>query len=120
MPARSVVLAKSNENKVHLARLQLCYRTQSALVVRSPRQQGRSDAMSLSKSYELQPEDFCKLSDEELMQHVASGHHDALAILFERYHRLVFDVAVRIVLDPCGAAEVRQRLFLRFFTAIAH
>src|SRR5260370_39487263 len=119
MPARSVVLAKSNENKVHLARLQLCYRTQSALVVRSPRQQGRSDAMSLSKSYELQPEDFCKLSDEELTQRVASGHHNALAILFDRYHRLVFDVAVRIVRDPAAAEVVVQTVFLDTFPAMA-
>jgi RNA polymerase sigma-70 factor (ECF subfamily) len=120
MPAQSVFLASRNENKVHLARLQLCYRTQSAPVVRSPRQQGRLDAMSLSKSYELQPEDFCKLSDEELMQHVTSGHHDALAILFERYHRLVFDVAVRIVRDPGEAEEVVQTVFLDIFRAMAN
>src|SRR5712671_855866 len=76
--------------------------------------------MSLSKSYELQPEDFCKLSDEELMQHVASGHHDALAILFERYHRLVFDVAVRIVRDPGEAEEVVQTVFLDIFRTAAN
>src|SRR6266849_7563625 len=76
--------------------------------------------MSLSKSYELQPEDFCKLSDEELMQYVTSGHHDALAILFERYHRLVFDVAVRIVRDPGEAEEVVQTVFLDIYRAMAN
>ena len=76
--------------------------------------------MSLSKSYELQPEDFCKLSDEELMHHVANGRHDALATLFERYHRLVFDVAVRIVRDPGEAEEVVQTVFLDIFRAMAN
>src|SRR5260370_36719484 len=76
--------------------------------------------MSVSKSYELQAEDFCKLSDGEVMQHVTSGYQDALAILFERYHRLVFDVAVRIVRAPGEAEEVVQTVFLDIFRAMAN
>jgi RNA polymerase sigma-70 factor (ECF subfamily) len=76
--------------------------------------------MSLSKQWELQSEDFRKLSDEELMHRVTSGRHDALAILFDRYHRLVFDVAVRIVRDPGEAEEVVQTVFLDVYRAVAN
>jgi RNA polymerase sigma-70 factor (ECF subfamily) len=77
--------------------------------------------MSLSKpSCELQSDDLCKLSDEELMQHATTGRHDALAILFDRYHRLVFDVALRIVRDPGEAEDVVQNVFLDVFRAMAN
>lgn len=67
-----------------------------------------------------QAEDFCKLSDEELTHHVATGRHDALAVLFDRYHRLVFDVALRIVRDPGEAEDVVQNVFLDVFRAMAN
>ena len=77
--------------------------------------------MTLSKpSYELQPEDFCKLTDEELMQYATTGHHNAVTILFDRYHRLVFDVALRIVRDPGEAEDVVQNVFLDVFRAMAN
>ena len=76
--------------------------------------------MSLSKSCGQQAEDFCKLSDEQLIQHVAAGCHDALAVLFDRYHRLVFDVAFRIVRDPGEAEEVVQTVFLDIYRAVAN
>jgi len=77
--------------------------------------------MTLSKhSSELQSEDFCKLSDEDLIHYAATGHHDALTILFDRYHRLVFDVALRIVRDPGEAEDVVQNVFLDVFRAMAN
>jgi RNA polymerase sigma-70 factor, ECF subfamily len=77
--------------------------------------------MGFSKApCEFQFEDFCKLSDEELTQYIAAGRHDALAILFDRYHRLVFDVAVRIVRDPGEAEDVVQNVFLDVFRAMAN
>jgi RNA polymerase sigma-70 factor (ECF subfamily) len=77
--------------------------------------------MSLSRpSCERQSEDFCKLTDEELMQCATAGRHDALTVLFDRYHRLVFDVALRIVRDPGEAEDVVQRVFLDVFRAMAN
>src|SRR3981189_3359598 len=68
--------------------------------------------MSLSKpSCERQSGDFCKRTDEELMQYATAGHGDAVTILFDRYHRLVFDVALRIVRDPGEAEDVVQNVF---------
>jgi RNA polymerase sigma-70 factor, ECF subfamily len=71
-------------------------------------------------SYEPQSEDFCKLTDEELMQYATTGNHDAVTILFDRYHRLVFDVALRIVRDPGEAEDVVQSVFLDVFRAMAN
>ena len=76
--------------------------------------------MSLSKSYEAQSRDFCQLSDEELTQQITEGCRDAMAVLFDRYHRLVFDVAVRIVRDPGEAEDVVQIVFLDVFRAMAN
>jgi RNA polymerase sigma-70 factor, ECF subfamily len=77
--------------------------------------------MAFSKpSCERHSEDFCKLTDEELMQYATKGHHDAVTILFDRYHRLVFDVALRIVRDPGEAEDVVQSVFLDVFRAMAN
>ncbi|MGA2981678.1 MAG: sigma-70 family RNA polymerase sigma factor [Terriglobales bacterium] len=77
--------------------------------------------MSLTKpSCELQSGNLLELSDEELMQKATAGRHDVLTILFDRYHRLVFDVAVRIVRDPGEAEDVVQNVFLDVFRAMAN
>jgi RNA polymerase sigma-70 factor, ECF subfamily len=54
------------------------------------------------------------------MQYVAEGCQNALTILFERYHRLVFDIALRIVRDPGEAEDVVQTVFLDVFRAVAN
>ena len=77
--------------------------------------------MSLTKpSCELQSGNLLEFSDEELMQKATAGRHDVLTILFDRYHRLVFDVAVRIVRDPGEAEDVVQNVFLDVFRAMAN
>lgn len=68
----------------------------------------------------LSYEELCKLSDEQLIQQVAARCPDALTILFDRYHRLVFDVALRIVRDPGEAEEVVQTVFLDIYRAVAN
>jgi RNA polymerase sigma-70 factor (ECF subfamily) len=76
--------------------------------------------MSLAKPLEHRSDGLAKLSDEELLGYVRLGRPDALAILFDRYHRLVFDVAVRIVRDPGEAEVVVQTVFLDIFRAMAN
>ncbi len=56
-------------------------------------------------------------SDEDLMAQVCAGRDDALAVLFERYHRLVLSIALRIVRDPGEAEDVMQSVFLEVFRA---
>jgi len=76
--------------------------------------------MSLTKPFGLQSKDLFKLSDEELMESVAAGCQDAITVLFDRYHHLVFDVALRIVRDPGEAEEVVQTVFLDIYRAVAN
>jgi RNA polymerase sigma-70 factor, ECF subfamily len=68
----------------------------------------------------LPSEDLRTLTDEQLIQHVVSGQQDALAVLFDRYHCLVFDVAFRIVRDAGEAEEVVQTVFLDIYRAVAN
>lgn len=76
--------------------------------------------MTVSKHENVPSEDFRKLSDEDLMRHASAGHHEAVTVLFDRYHLLVYDVAVRIVRDPVEAEDVVQNVFLDVFRAMAN
>ncbi len=60
------------------------------------------------------------LTDEQLVTCLLGGEHDALTVLFDRYHRLVYSVAARIVHDPGEAEEVVQTVFLDFYRALAN
>jgi RNA polymerase sigma-70 factor (ECF subfamily) len=59
------------------------------------------------------------LTDEVLVLRLLDGEQDALAVLFDRYHKLVFSVAARIVEDPGEAEEVVQTVFLDFYRGLA-
>ena len=65
------------------------------------------------------PADLTQISDEKLIEFVQDGRQDALTALFDRYHRLVFSVAFKIVRDPGEAEEVVQTVFLDIFRAAA-
>src|SRR5690348_5289608 len=60
-----------------------------------------------------------RLSDEELMQHLRANHDDALTVLFDRYHRLVLKVALKVVRDPGEAQDVTQEVFLQLYRTVA-
>jgi RNA polymerase sigma-70 factor (ECF subfamily) len=60
-----------------------------------------------------------RLSDDEVMAGLQAGAHDALAVLFDRYHTLVFSIAHRIVRDTGEAEDVTQIVFLDLFRAAA-
>ena len=64
-------------------------------------------------------EELERLSDDQLMASLKAGCNDALAVLFDRYHRLIFSVAQKIVRDPGEAEDVMQNVFLDIFRAMA-
>jgi RNA polymerase sigma-70 factor (ECF subfamily) len=64
-------------------------------------------------------QDLNSRSDEELIAALASGCHDAITVLFDRYSRLVFRVAERILRNPQEAEEVLQIVFLTIFRMAA-
>ena len=59
------------------------------------------------------------LHDDELMAHLQAGHGDALAVLFDRYNRLVLSIALKILRDPGEAEDVMQNVFLEIFRSAA-
>jgi RNA polymerase sigma-70 factor (ECF subfamily) len=52
-----------------------------------------------------------RLSDEQAMLHLAAGHGDALAVLFDRYSRLVISISAKIVHDRAEAEDLTQEIF---------
>jgi RNA polymerase sigma-70 factor (ECF subfamily) len=65
-------------------------------------------------------EELNQFSDERLASELLTGRHDALVVLFDRYHKLVFGVALKIVGDPGEAEDVVQTVFLDVFRALAN
>ena len=59
------------------------------------------------------------LSDEALMACLQEEQGDALAVLFDRYERLVLSIARKIVRDPGEAEDVTQTVFLNVYRAAA-
>jgi RNA polymerase sigma-70 factor (ECF subfamily) len=73
-------------------------------------------------THSVQPPTFAKLKgldDGELMAQLQAGCNDALAVLFDRYHRLVLSIALKIVRDPGEAEDVMQNVFLEIFRSVA-
>ena len=60
-----------------------------------------------------------RLSDEQLMARLQEGQNDALAVLFDRYQKLVLSSALKIVRDPGEAEDVAQTVFLDVYRAMA-
>jgi RNA polymerase sigma-70 factor (ECF subfamily) len=59
------------------------------------------------------------LTDDQLMDQLQDGVNDALAVLFERYQRLVFSIALKIVRDRGEAEDVTQNVFLEIYRSVA-
>lgn len=58
------------------------------------------------------------LSDEALMEQLKRGYHDALALLFDRYYRLVVSVAFEILHDRGEAEDLMQEVFFEVYRVI--
>ena len=80
-----------------------------------PSEKARSNLRVLA---EYTDQDLAKLTDDQLMAQLSLGCNDALAVLFDRYHRLVFSVALRIVRDNGEAEDVVQIVFLDIFRCV--
>lgn len=58
------------------------------------------------------------LSDEGLIELLQKDNHDALALLFDRHHRLVLHIASKILRDVGEAEDVMQEVFFEIFQKI--
>jgi len=59
------------------------------------------------------------LPDETLIAHLRAGHGDALGVLFDRYHRLVLHIALKILHDVGEAEDVMQGVFMEIYKVAA-
>jgi RNA polymerase sigma-70 factor (ECF subfamily) len=59
--------------------------------------------------------ELSRLADEAVIAHLQAGHGDALAVLFDRYHRLILSVALKILRDAGEAEDVLQSVFLEIY-----
>jgi RNA polymerase sigma-70 factor (ECF subfamily) len=55
------------------------------------------------------------LSDSELVRLLVAGNEDAMAVIFDRYYRLVMSVALRVVRDTGEAQDAVQIVFTDFY-----
>jgi RNA polymerase sigma-70 factor, ECF subfamily len=72
------------------------------------------DSINPSVRYDepLSWSDLQHLSDDHLMACIQKGQGDALAIICDRYQKLVLSIALKIVRDPGEAEDVTQTVFL--------
>src|SRR6266540_5066093 len=63
--------------------------------------------------------DYAQYTDEKLISLIAQLQEEALAQFYERYHRLVFSLALAIVNDRATAEEVTLDVFMRIWQKAA-
>src|SRR5438874_2366962 len=82
---------------------------------RPPNSMSRQDQSEFLEPCALSQEELRHRSDEALMAHLQAGHADVLAIIFDRYYRLVLSVAMKILRDVGEAEDLMQNVFLEVF-----
>jgi RNA polymerase sigma-70 factor (ECF subfamily) len=51
--------------------------------------------------------------DSALLTRVQAGNEQAMAIIFDRYSKIVYSVALRVLRDPASAEDILQEIFLQ-------
>lgn len=74
-----------------------------------------SDAVNLSSARLLEWSELQEASDNDLLQQLTLGNDDAFAIIVDRYQRLIYSVAYKLVKDEGEAEDVVQIVFLDVF-----
>lgn len=59
------------------------------------------------------------LADPDLVAALVAGSHEALAELYDRYSRLAYAVALRVLGDPSHAEDAVQEVFLKIWNNAA-
>jgi RNA polymerase sigma-70 factor (ECF subfamily) len=74
-----------------------------------------SDAINLNGARLLEWSELQKASDNDLIQQLTLGNDDAFAVIVDRYQRLIYSVAYKLVKDEGEAEDVVQIVFLDVF-----
>src|ERR1017187_2776295 len=54
-------------------------------------------------------------ADPSLLARVQSGDEQAMASIYDRYSRVVYSVALRVLRDPASAEDVLQEVFMQIW-----
>jgi RNA polymerase sigma-70 factor (ECF subfamily) len=57
--------------------------------------------------------DYSGLQDEEVIARLQEGESWAMSVLYDRYARLVFSLALKVLNDPAAAEEAMQEVFVK-------
>lgn len=71
-----------------------------------------------SEERKLSWNELQEAGDTELVRQLRAGNDDALAVIVDRYQRLVLSVALRIVKNQCEAEDVVQTVFVDIFKSV--
>lgn len=74
-----------------------------------------SDAINLNGVRLLEWNELQRASDNDLLQQLTLGNDDAFAVIVDRYQRLIYSVAYKLVKDEGEAEDVVQIVFLDVF-----
>ena len=77
------------------------------------------DDSNVQEPCNLSFDELRALTDEVVIAHLRAGHGDALGVLFDRYHRLVLHVALKILRDVGEAEDVMQNVFMEIYKVAA-
>jgi RNA polymerase sigma-70 factor, ECF subfamily len=77
------------------------------------------DESNIKEPCDLSFDGLRSLADELVIAHLRAGHGDALGVLFDRYHRLVLHVALKILHDVGEAEDVMQNVFMEIYKVAA-
>jgi RNA polymerase sigma-70 factor (ECF subfamily) len=78
-----------------------------------------NDDSNIKEPCNLSFDGLRSLTDEVVIAHLRAGHGDALGVLFDRYHRLVLHVALKILHDVGEAEDVMQNVFMEIYKVAA-
>jgi RNA polymerase sigma-70 factor, ECF subfamily len=66
-----------------------------------------------ARSYARESETMSSADDGILLNRIQRGDEAAIATLFDRYSKLVYSVALRVLRDPAAAEDVLQDIFMQ-------
>lgn len=61
------------------------------------------------------PEPYTQQEDATLLILIQEGDEHAMALLYDRYSRVVYSVALRVLRNPASAEDVLQEVFMRIW-----
>jgi RNA polymerase sigma-70 factor, ECF subfamily len=70
-------------------------------------------AEPFARSFQRENEAAPKADDSFLLTRIQRGDEGAMAQLFDRYSKIVYSVALRVLRDPSAAEDVLQEIFMQ-------